>query len=61
MKRIFYTTHLEFRLKIREIPHDLPEEIYAKAKERYLDNATGKFVAVASARYKNKTREFAVI
>ena len=60
MKRISYTAHLEFRLKIREIPYDLPNEIYQKAEERYFDNATGKFVAVSSAKYKNKVREFAV-
>lgn len=61
MKRISYTSHLELRLRIREIPYDLPKKIYYDAKERYFDNATGKFIAVSLARYKSKVREFAVV
>ena len=61
MKRISYTSHLELRLRIREIPHDLPREIYHEAKERYFDSATGKFVAVSFVKYKGKVREFSLV
>jgi hypothetical protein len=61
MKRVSYTPHLELRLRIREIPRDLLRKIYERAEERYLDNATGKFIAVSAAKYKDKLREFAVI
>lgn len=61
MKRISYTQHLELRLKIREIPYNLPEEIYEQADERYFDTVTKKLIAVSSASYKNKVREFAVV
>lgn len=52
-KKIVYTPHLKFRLKLREIPSDLPEKIYQKAKERYVDKETNKFIAIMKMRYKN--------
>jgi len=33
MKRINYTAHLELRLKLRDIPYDLPAKIYKSSKE----------------------------
>ena len=60
MKRVSYTAHLEFRLRIREIPYDLPRKIYNESEERYFDKATQKLIAVASVKYKDKIREFVV-
>lgn len=60
-KKIVYTPHLKFRLKLREIPPDLQEKIYQKAKERYIDRETDKSVAVLKMRYKGKAREMSVI
>jgi hypothetical protein len=61
MKEISYTAHLELRLKLRGIPHDLPKKIYFTATERYFDKETQKIVAVKSALHKSKKRELAVI
>ncbi len=61
MERIFYTQHLEIRLKLREIPYDLPRTIYQISKEHYFDKKTLKKIAVKKVKYKDKLREMAVI
>lgn len=61
MKEICYTYHLEMRLKLRAIPHDLPKKIYQNPKERYFDKETQKLIAIKPAKYKNKIRDFALI
>lgn len=60
MKEIFYTAHLELRLKLRGIPYDLPRKIYLTAQERYFDRETQKAVAVKRVLYKSKKREMMV-
>jgi hypothetical protein len=49
------------KLELREIPYDLPRKIYETAQEEYLDTETSLFVAVKEVKYKNKTREMALI
>jgi len=61
MKKIVYSSHLIFRLKLREIPYDLPREIYQSSKEYYFDKETSKRVAIKKIKFKNKLREIAVI
>lgn len=61
MKKITYSPHLEFRLKVRGISKLLPKRIFQTAKEHYFDTLTRKNIAVKKARYKNKFREIAVI
>ncbi|MDP3948829.1 MAG: hypothetical protein Q8Q17_02680 [bacterium] len=61
MKRIYYTPHLELRLELREIPYNLPKNIYQTSKERYFDTETQKLIAVKLVKYKNKIRELAII
>jgi hypothetical protein len=61
MKKIVYSPHLIFRLKLREIPYFLPRKIYQTSKEHYFDTETQKKIAVVKTRYKNKLREMAVI
>ena len=60
-KVVSYTPHLEVRLELREIPYELPRRIYSTARERFFDEKTGKYIAVARAAYKGKMREFAVV
>ena len=58
--RIIYTDHLEFRLKVRNIPHDLPREIIQQAKEHYYDTTTKHFVAIQQVEFEGKNREMAL-
>lgn len=58
--KIVYTAHLEFRLKIRNIPHELPRKIYQEAKEHYYDTMTGHSIAVSKDSFEGKARELAV-
>ncbi len=46
MKRIRYSEHLLTRLSLRNLPSDLPLEIYEKAEERFEDKETGHRVAI---------------
>ncbi len=57
---IIYTSHLEFRLKIRNIPHDLPARIFKQAKKHYYDNVTKHYIAIHQAEVKSKIREIAL-
>ena len=58
--KINYTAHLEFRLKIRNIPHDLPREIFQQAKEHYHDNLTKHCIAIHPVEVEGKIREMAL-
>lgn len=58
--KITYTSHLEFRLKIRNIPYDLPEKIFKQAKEHYYDSLTKHCVAVCEIKFEDKLREMAL-
>jgi len=48
-------------MTIRQIPENLPNEIYKKANERYFDVKTGYRIAVRSVTYKAKVREMIVV
>ena len=61
MKKVVYSSHLILRLKLREIPYDLPKKIYQTSKEHYFDKETLKEVAIKKIKFKNKLREMAVI
>ena len=60
VKKIVYTSHLEFRLKIRNIPYDLPKKIFQEAREHYHDTATGHCVAIDRCEFEGKVRDMAV-
>jgi hypothetical protein len=60
MKKIVYTAHLEFRLKVRNIPYDLPKDIFKEAKEHYYDIITKHCVALEKIEFAGKIREMAV-
>jgi hypothetical protein len=61
MKKILYSSHLIFRLKLREISYYLPKKIYQNSKEHYFDKETGKKIAIRKAKHKSKLREMAVV
>lgn len=58
--KIIYTSHLEFRLKMRAIPHDLPEKIFKESKEHYYDNLTKHYIAIQEVKFEDKFREMVV-
>ena len=60
MKKVVYSDHLKFRLKLRKIPHLLPVQIYKLSKERYFDVLTKNFVAVKRLVHAGKNREMMV-
>ena len=60
MKKVVYSDHLKFRLKLRKIPYLLPIQIYKLSKERYFDVLTKNFVAVKRVLYKGKSRDIMV-
>ncbi len=59
-KSVRYADHLQFRLRMRRIPRNLPRDVFKRAKEIFYDNITGNFIALAKARYAGKTREMMV-
>ena len=60
MKLIRYTAHLELRLKLRGIPHGIPEKIYRTSHERYWDSATAKYIALKRITIDGRMREYAL-
>ncbi|OGZ32984.1 MAG: hypothetical protein A2V69_03640 [Candidatus Portnoybacteria bacterium RBG_13_40_8] len=61
MKEIIYSSHLIFRLKLREIPYDLPKIILLESNEHYFDKQTKKRIAIKSVDFKNELRDMAII
>ena len=57
MKKILYTSHLEFRLEKRGIPHARPKRIYRDSNEKYYDNIAGHKIAVIRLDYSGRERE----
>ena len=60
MKEVIYSQHLEFRLRLRLMPSELPRVIYQNPQEVYLDTVTGLSIAVGQADYQGKIRDLAV-
>lgn len=58
--KIIYTPHLEFRIKIRNIPYYLPKKAFKNSREHYYDKATKHYVAIRRMNFKKKSREFAL-
>lgn len=59
--KIIYTLHLEFRLKVRNIPYDLPRNIFKHTEEHYYDSLTKHYVAIHQVEFKGKIREIVLI
>ena len=60
MKKIYYTSHLKLRMKLRNIPHGLPKRIYQESRERYYDRKTSHYIAIKEMEFKGKLREIAI-
>jgi len=60
VKQIKYTEHIENRLLLRKIDHDLPKKVFEESRERYYDNETGHLIAVSKAELYGKTRDVMV-
>lgn len=58
--QIKYSRHIETRLSLRKIEHDLPRRIYENAEERFIDTETGHLIAVMKAVLYGKEREIMV-
>lgn len=58
--KIKYSEHLENRLKLRKISHDLPALIIEQSPERYYDEETKYYVAIMEANLYNKKRNVMV-
>ena len=57
---IKYTKHLEQRLILRGIGHELPALILNQSEERYYDQETGYMIATMEVQLYNKRREVMV-
>ena len=60
-KRVEYSSHLKLKVKIRDIPSNLPKIIYKESKETYLDTETSYHIATKKVMYKNKKRDMIVV
>ena len=58
--KVEYSTHIEHRLALRKINHELPTQIHEEADERYSDTETGHTVATMSVEINGKLREVMV-
>ena len=58
--KVEYSKHIEARLRLREIAHELPKQIFEGAPERYLDTETGHLVAVMFKPLYDRNREVMV-
>jgi hypothetical protein len=57
---IKYSQHLNQRLRLREIDHELPGKIFKESQERYFDDTTGYLIAIMKTTLYNKNREVMV-
>ena len=57
---IKYSKHLEQRLILRRIGHELPALIFSQSEERYYDQETGYMIATMGVQLYNKRREVMV-
>jgi hypothetical protein len=55
-----YSKHIEARLKLREIPYEVPKEILEKASEWYSDTETGHLMAMKTRKLYDRIREVMV-
>ena len=58
--KIEYSKHIENRMILRGIKHELPKIIVEEAEEKFLDVATGYLIAVKEIELYGKSREVIV-
>ena len=57
MKGVRYSKHLQTKLALRNIPAEIPTNIYRDADERFSDKQTGYIVAVKQVQIYGHQRE----
>lgn len=60
MAEVTYSIHLNTRIKFRNIPKDLPRQIYLKAARRYWDRHTDLYIAVKKSSLYGKQRNIMI-
>ena len=58
--QIKYSKHIETRIALRKINHDLPKQIFETAGERFIDSETGHYIAVKRTKIYDKERDVMV-
>jgi hypothetical protein len=46
-----YSNHLEFKIRVRKIPANLPERIYRESTERYYNHYSFRHIAIMMVQY----------
>jgi hypothetical protein len=59
--KIVYTSHLEFRISLRNIPYHLPRRIFQEANARYYDSLTRHYVALGQVLFEGRHRDMVVV
>jgi hypothetical protein len=57
---LIYSAHLRNRLRLRNIPDDLPREIVETATERFFDKETNYYIAIKPIHVYDRLREVMV-
>ena len=60
MVEIQYSSHLNLRLKIRQIPHSYPKKIYEEPEQTFFDTAEKTNIAVKKLMYNAKLRNMMI-
>lgn len=58
--KIKYSKHLETRIALRKIDYELPQRIFEKAEERFIDAETGHTIAAARVIMYDKKKDVMV-
>lgn len=58
--QIKYSKHIKTRIALRKINYELPQKIYEKAEERFIDTETGHSIAVTKVIIYDKERDVMV-
>lgn len=51
---IRYSNHLRFKMRVRNIPQDLPERLYRESVQRYYNHHTLRHIAVTETHYQRR-------
>jgi len=60
MKKIIYTEHLKFRMKVRNVQNDMPKKIIMTSTEKYFDIFTKHKIAIKKVEYNDKERDMMI-
>ena len=52
--QVKYSDHLQFKIRVREIPASLPERIYRESAQRYYNHHTLRHIAVMQVYYQRR-------